>query len=132
MLTGQFVRFCIAGAALNAFLYLGYLVLTGLGLTPTTAMTALYTVGVGCSFWLHQGWTFREMAARRGAYLRFGLVYLIGYGLNYGGLRLFVGALGYPHRIVQAVMVVVVAASVFALLRAVVFPARSGSQLPAD
>lgn len=116
------MRFAVVGLASNAVLYLAYLGLTAAGVGPKVAMTLPYAVGVLQTFALNRRWTFGHEGDRRAALLRYAAVYAAGYLLNLAALELLVTRMGLPHRIVQAAMILVVAAFTFGLQRSWVFP----------
>ena len=116
------MRFAVVGLASNAVLYLAYLGLTAAGVGPKVAMTLPYAVGLLQTFALNRRWTFGHEGDRRAALLRHAAVYAAGYLLNLAALELLVTRMGLPHRIVQAAMILVVAAFTFGLQRSWVFP----------
>ncbi|NOR20761.1 MAG: GtrA family protein, partial [Xanthomonadales bacterium] len=106
-----------------------YLLLTYAGMGPKSAMTLLYVVGVVQSFYFNRGWSFGHRGSTRGAFARYGVVYALGYLLNFGLLWIGVDRLQLPHQVVQAVAIFVVAVCLFLMHRYWVFPspARSSS-----
>ena len=118
---GQFVRFAIVGLASNALLYLGYIGLTAVGMGPKLAMTLLYALGTLQGFLFNKHWSFRSRKAHGPELLRYALAYALGYVLNFAALLLLVDTWGWPHRAVQAVMIVVLALVLFALQKFWVF-----------
>lgn len=117
------LRFAAVGIASNLFLYLLYLLGTGLGIGHKTAMTGLYLLGMVQSFALNSAWTFGYRGEISGATRRFIVVYALGYAVNLGMLKLFVDAMFLPHQAVQAVAIFVVAALMFVMQRHWVFAA---------
>lgn len=117
----QFTRFAVVGLASNAVLYLAYLGLTAVGIGPKAAMTLLYAAGVLQTFVLNRRWTFQHRGDRRAALFRYGVVYAAGYLINLAALELLVSRMGMPHQLVQAAMILVVAAFAFVMQRCWVF-----------
>lgn len=133
MRIGQsFLRFGIVGVLSNAAGYCAYLIVTGLGGGPKTSITLLYVVGALLGFLGNREWVFQHDAPGWPSLIRYGLAYLVGYGLDWVLLSVFVDGFGYPHQLVQAAAVVVVAAYLFPTLRFFVFrSARAGgTRLP--
>jgi len=118
---GRLLRFAAVGAGTNLAGYLVYLTITFYGVAPKLAMTVLYAVGVLLGFVGNRQWAFRH----RGDFWRSAAGYIvchaIGYGLNYSLLAVFVDWLGFPHQLVQAVAIIVVAAYLFVALNYLVF-----------
>jgi putative flippase GtrA len=124
---GQFVRYGIVGIASNGALYLLYLGLTAVGTGPKVAATIAYAAGVLQTFAFNRRWSFGHGGAPGGALLRYALAYGAGYFVNMLALVLFVDRAGYPHRWVQAVMILVLALFLFAVQKTWVFRERATS-----
>lgn len=122
----QFVRYAIVGIGSNLVLYILYLVATWFGAQPKVAMTALYALGVLQTFAFNRTWSFKHAGPTSWALLRYVLVYLLGYGINLVALTVFVDRYGYSHRIVQGVMILVVAVFLFVAQRHWVFSGVTG------
>jgi len=118
---GQLLRYGVVGIVSNGALYLGYLALTSLGVGHKTAMTGLYAAGVLGTFFFNRRWTFLHQGGIAESFLRYVTTFLLGYILNLSGLAFFVDRLCYPHQIVQALLVFVVAAFLFVMQRFWVF-----------
>ena len=84
-------------------------------------MTALYCVGASIGFLANRRFTFRHDGGIGVTGVRYLLAQCAGYLLNLVLLLLFVDWFGYPHQIVQAIAIVVVAILLFVLLRFFVF-----------
>ena len=110
---GQLVRYVIVGLASNLLCYLAYLGLSALGMDPKLAMTILYAVGVLQTFFFNKKWTFRQDGAVPAAFYRYCFAYGVGYLLNLLVLYVLVDLQGYPHQIIQAVMIIVLAMLLF-------------------
>ena len=117
----QLLRYGVVGLTSNLLLYLAYLALTAFGVGHKTAMTVLYAAGVTQTFFINRAWSFRHQGAPQGAFLRYVTSYAIGYALNLSMLWLAVDLLSLPHQVVQGVMVIVVAVTVFLLQKFWVF-----------
>ncbi|CAM5188169.1 hypothetical protein CDEF62S_04708 [Castellaniella defragrans] len=88
-------------------------------------MTVLYLLGTLVSFYANRRFTFQHDGSIGLAGVRYLLVYLAGYLLNFMLLLLFVDWLAFPYQIVQGVAIVAVALFLFALLRSYVFSQRT-------
>lgn len=120
-ITTQFIRYAIIGLATNGIGYLLYLALTWGGLGHKLAMTLLYVTGVLLSFVLNRRWTFDHSGAVGWAMMRQWVAYGLGYLVNLVALLGLVDYLGYPHEIVQGLMVFTVAGMMFLLQKYWVF-----------
>ena len=101
-----FIRFGIVGVASNGMLYVMYLALVGLGdLQPVVAATAAWVVGVASTFIVNRSWTFGHDGPPRSAFIRYGVLYASAYLLNMALLLLLVEQAGWPHQLVQGVLV---------------------------
>lgn len=118
----QFLRFAAVGVISNALLYLAYLLLTFLvGLEHKAAMSIVYVSGVLVTFFVNRAWSFEHTGAAHTAFVRYVLAYAIGYLVNLALLWLAVDLLLFPHHLVQAAAIVVVAACTFLLHKHWVF-----------
>jgi len=113
LLQGQLVRYVIVGLASNLVCYLAYLGLSALGMDPKLAMTILYAVGVLQTFFFNKKWTFKQDGAMSTAFYRYCIAYGAGYLLNLLVLYVLVDLQGYPHQLVQATMIIVLAMMLF-------------------
>ena len=121
---GQLFRYVLVGLGSNVILYLGYLLLTSFGFGYKTAMTLLYGLGILQTFLFNRSWTFGHQGYIHSAFVRYTSIYLLGYLVNLTGLYVFVDLLGFPHQLVQGLMIVIVAALLFVLQRLWVFKDR--------
>lgn len=117
----QFARYCIVGLGSNLVLYLAYLGLTALGTAPKLAMSLLYGFGVLQTFVANKRWTFAHRGAHGTAFYRYCAAYAMGYLFNLAALHLLVDLQGYPHQIIQAIMIVLLAMMLFAAQKFWVF-----------
>lgn len=117
----QLLRYTVVGLGSNVALYAGYLLATSLGMGHKTAMTLLYATGILVTFLFNRNWTFRDRGNKPGAFIRYIVIYGLGYLVNFAGLYLFVDKIGYPHQIVQGILILFVAMLLFLLQRYWVF-----------
>lgn len=118
----QLVRYAVVGIASNLAGYLVYLLVTWLGVGPKVTMTCLYGLGATVSFIGNRRWTFDHRGNLAAGAVRFAIAHLLGYLLNLSLLVVFVDHLGFPHQLVQAIAIFVVAGFLFVLFRWFVFP----------
>jgi putative flippase GtrA len=86
-------------------------------------------VGVAQTFIFNKRWSFRHDGTQGAALIRYCVAYGLGYVINLAALFLFVDRFGYPHQIVQGVLVLMLAAFLFVLQKFWVF--RSTITAPA-
>lgn len=123
--TGKaFYRYVLIGILTNACGYGLYLLVTWLGGSPKISMTVLYWLATLLGFLGNRYWAFKHQGKVLPSLIRYGFAYLIGYGIDFYVLYVFVDRLGYPHQLVQAVAAVVVAGALFLMLNLFVFPQK--------
>ena len=122
----QLLKYGVIGVISNATGYFIYLIITYFGAPPIFAMTLLYAVGAAVGFFGNRRLTFSYKGSMVGSGFRYILVHLTGYCINLTILVEFVDQLGYPHEIVQAIAIFVVAAFLFLMFKFFVF--RSSSE----
>jgi SAM-dependent methyltransferase/putative flippase GtrA len=110
---GQLGRYAGVGVTTNAAAYLLYLLLTRVGLAPMVAATIAFAAAVAASFVLNRNLTFRSRGDRRTSLRRYVIAYGTAYVADIAGLYVFVNLFGYPHEIVQLVLIVVTACGLF-------------------
>lgn len=120
----QLLRYGIIGVLSNAVGYLLYLAITAAGLEHKLTMTLLYVIGVAQTFIFNKRWTFRHNGMYRPVLIRYCISYAFGYAVNLLALYMLVDCLGYPHQIVQGMMIVALAAMLFLLQKFWVFSAN--------
>jgi putative flippase GtrA len=121
---GQVVRYGVVGVLNNLLGYLIYLLVTWLWLDPKVAVTLMYPIGAVTAYFGHARYSFAYSGRTSHGIVRYSIAHLIGYGTNIGMLHLFSDRLGYPHQLVQAAAIVVVAGILYLLFRYFVFPNR--------
>lgn len=117
----QLFKYGCIGLATNACGYLLYLWVTWLGAPPKIVMTLLYLAGATLGFLGNRQLTFAHQGNVMSASLRYMLAHTVGYFLNLAILLIFVDHSGYPHQIVQAIAIVVVAGYLFVAFKLFVF-----------
>lgn len=123
----QSFRYVLVGAISNLVLYIAYLGLTAIGAAPKFAMSFLFLVGVGQSFWFNKQWTFGYSGSASKVLPRYAIAYGGSYLLNLVLLAILVDYLGWPHQIVQAGAMGLNALILFLLQRHWVFPKATGN-----
>jgi len=110
------------GLLSNACGYGVYVLVTWLGVPPLVAMSLLYSVGAMIGYMGNRKWAFSHDGKMLPSLVRYWITHCIGYGLNFTMLYVLSDRLGYPHQLVQAVAVFVVAGFLFVMFRLFVFP----------
>jgi putative flippase GtrA len=124
----QASRYIVVGLASNLAGYLAYLALTALGMNEKLAMTLVYLVGVLQTFVFNKRWSFRFAGPVRSAFVRYAVLYAVGYAINLGTMHLLVDRIGWPHQGVMAGLVCFMAVFFFVGQRFWVFrPATAGA-----
>lgn len=117
----QLFSYAFVGVLTNLFVYGLYLLLTYLWGAPKLTMTTLYFLGASIGFLANRRFTFRHDGGIGVTGIRYLLAQVAGYLLNLVLLLLFVDWFDFPHQIVQAIAIVVVAIFLFVVLRLFVF-----------
>ncbi|NYH19853.1 GtrA family protein [Paraburkholderia bryophila] len=117
----------IVGIASNAVLYVLYLAATSMGIGHKVAMTCLFALGIVQTFFFNKNWSFQHSGQNGSTFIRYLAAYCAAYGINLAAMLIFVDRYHVSDRLVQAVMIVVVAAFMFVAQRLWVFPASSRS-----
>ena len=84
----------------------------------------MYPIGAVTAYYGHAKYAFSYNGRHSHGLVRYIIAHLIGYGTNIGMLYFFWNQLGYPHQLVQAVAILVVAGMFFLLSRYFVFSER--------
>lgn len=119
----QLIRYALVGVMSNATGYFVYLLATYLGAAPKLAMSVLYGVGAGIGFFGNRSISFSYKGGIMGSGIRYLTVHSVGYLMNLAIIIVFVDNFGYPHQIVQAIAIFVVAAFLFIAFKLFVFRA---------
>lgn len=98
-------RWVLAGAGLNATLYLAYLALAESPIGHRGAMTATYAAGIAAGYVVNRSWSFGHGGGLATSLPRYVALYGAGYALNLVALTLAVDLLGAPHALVQAAII---------------------------
>ena len=126
----QLIRYAIVGIASNLVGYCIYLLLSAFVFPPKVTMTLLYFVGTVFGFIGNRRFTFNHQGKLSRAAGLYSLVHLLGWMMNFALLYILSDLLGYPHQIVQAVAIILVAGYLFIALRFVVFPTQIQDERP--
>ena len=126
----EFIRYAIVGLISNAIGYIIYIALTLVSFEPKLAMSLMYGLIVLQTFIFNKNWTFRFGGAGTPALVRYAASYLMGYVINLTSLVILVDQAGLPHKLVQGVTILGVAALLFLAQKYWVFRPRSSSYLP--
>jgi len=98
-----------------------YLLVTWLGVPPKIAMTVLYLVGASLGYIGNRQWAFSYGGSLWRSSMKYLVVHFGGYILTYSLLYIFVDEIGFPHQLVQAAAIIVVAIYLFLFLNFFVF-----------
>jgi len=115
-------RYSFVGILNNSWGYFLYLFVTWLGMDPRLAVTMLYPVAAVSAYFAHAKYSFNYQTGRTSAKFRFILAQIIGYLVNIIMLSVLVERFEYPHQMVQAAAIFVIAGVLFFLFRFYVFP----------
>lgn len=119
----KLARFIVVGVANNLVGYGAFVLLSLLGVAAIPAMTVSYGIGMVISYVGNRKWTFGHRGSLAPTLLRFAVANLVGYGVNFGILWLFVRRLGLPQIPVQFLATGCVAVCTFLMMRLWVFRA---------
>lgn len=117
----QLFIYSITGLTINLLGFLLYLGVAGLVGNPKIAMTILYILGAVLGFLFNRRYTFLYSGRISDAGVRYVMVQGLGYLINLCLLLVFVDWLKFPHQIIQAVAIFVVAIFIFVSLKVFVF-----------
>jgi len=118
---GEAARFLLVGAISNLLLFGVYLLLTGSGVGPKSAMTIGFAWGVLQSFVLNKRVSFRHRGDHNGSLVRFAVAYGVAYAINWAGLWLLVDRAALPHPPVQFALICAIGALLFGAQKLWVF-----------
>lgn len=105
----------------NAAAFLFYTLFTFLGMNIKLAMSIVF---IGClcqTFVLNKSWTFSHQGETRKTFYKYAALYMCAYIINLVSLYVFVDLYHYNHYIVQAIMIVSLAAFLFTIQKLFVF-----------
>ena len=125
-----FLRYATVGAISNVTGYLIYIALNLVGCGPKMAMTLTYGVGVLQTFLFNRRWSFQFIGTTAPALVRYIFVYAVGYLINFLALMLLVDELGFPHVVVQGLMILIIATMLFLAQKYWVFRRASAGDAP--
>ncbi|MGN6580943.1 MAG: GtrA family protein [Bordetella sp.] len=117
----QIFSFVLIGVLTNLIGYGIYILLTYYGVTPKFTVTILYPIGATIGFFANRRFTFQHNGRMGVAGVRYLVVQILGYLLNIFMLAFFVDKLGFPHQIIEAFAIAVVAIFLFVSSRLFVF-----------
>ena len=123
-MTSELRKYAVVGILNSLLGYLIYLLITSFWLDPEVVVTLMYPIGAVSAYFGHAKYAFSYKGRHSHGLVRYIIAHLIGYGANIGMLYFFWNQLGYPHQLVQAFAVVVVAGVLFLLFRYFVFSER--------
>ena len=121
----QLAPYGLVGIVVNAVGFVIYLLLTWKWLEPKMAVNLMYPIGALLGYFGNSKFAFSYSGSHLFGILRYVLAHLIGYGINIAILYTFVDLLGYPHSLIQAIAIFVVAVVLFLLFRNYVFPQKA-------
>jgi putative flippase GtrA len=125
-----FLRYLLTGSGMSAAIYLGYLGATSLHFSPVLAISLIYPLAVGSSYFLNRRFTFRSARRHRESTWRFILAHTAGYLLNVGLLWVFTQFTLIDHKVAEALVLVTVGMFLFVVLRVFVFPNEEDAEGP--
>jgi putative flippase GtrA len=117
----ELIRFAVVGAVSNLSLYCLYLVLTGLDVGHKLSMSLLYMIGVIQTYGFNKQWTFNDQRSSKKIFLIYLLVNFGLYLINLISMMFLVDFLHYPHQLVQAGMIVLIAGIFFLIQKTILF-----------
>lgn len=125
----KLAKFIVVGVANNLVGYGAFVVLSLLGVAAIPAMTVSYVTGMVISFIGNRKWTFGHQGSIFPTLVKFAVANLLGYGVNFALLWLFVSRLGLPQIPVQFFATGCVALCTFLMMRLWVFRADGGDSV---
>ncbi|QFY41396.1 GtrA family protein [Candidatus Methylospira mobilis] len=118
----QILRYALVGLFSNSAGYCVYLLITSLGFAPKATMSVLYLLAASIGYIGNRQWAFTHRGNPLASAVRYTSAHLMGYGINLSLLLVFTDRLNYPHQLVQAAAIPVVAVFLFVCFRYFVFP----------
>lgn len=117
----QIIRYGVVGIINNLLGYFIYLFITFFWLDPKVAITLFYPIGALTAYFGHLKYSFSYQGRKVSSMFRYGFTYFIGYGINLMMLFILTDKLKFPHQVVQALAIPLVAAFLFIMLKYFVF-----------
>jgi putative flippase GtrA len=114
-------KFILVGLVYNLIGYLLYLGITFLGAKPQYAVIFLFVINLTMGYFGHRKVSFESNNDVVKSSMSYLLTYIVALGINLGLLTLFVDQLRFPHQLVQATCIVVIACFSFLSLKYLVF-----------
>lgn len=124
-LWAQLTKYGFVGVVVNLAGFIIYLLLTWKWLDPKMAVSLMYPIGAFLGYFGNSKFVFFYSGSHLSGLLRWFLAHSIGYTINIAILYTFVDQLGYPHPLIQAIAIFVVAGILFLLFRYYVFPQKA-------
>ena len=121
MLFPQLFRYGCVGIISNSICYIIYLALSAGGLGHKLSMTLVYVIGIGQTFYLNKKWTFIHDGKSKKTFARYCFAYTVGYLINFCIVLFLVDQAGFPHQIIQAMAIFIVALALFLLQKFWIF-----------
>lgn len=112
----QLVRFVAVGIVTNAIGYAIYLLITHFWIKPKFAITLFYLLGAFLGYFSHARYSFYYNGENYFVIAKYILAYAVGYFVNLVLLHVLFEQLNYPHQVVQAIAIPVVAVLMYLLL----------------
>lgn len=122
----QAIRFGVVGVKNNIIYYFLYVVLSLVGIGHSLAVVVVYAFGLAYSFLFNKNFVFKDRGNSTFKFAKYGLVYLLGLSVNLTALRVLTVDFGVNHFVAQGLLILLVSAIVFILLRTLVFEADEG------
>lgn len=117
----QAARYGIAGFLISMLGYAAYLLMTFCGIDPKVAVSVVYPLSVITGYFVHSQYSFSSGRGHRYAAVRYILAHCVGYCLNVAMLYALSDRMGFPHQVVQAAAIFLVAGFLFLSFRYFVF-----------
>lgn len=114
-------NYVLVGVLTNIAGYFIYLILTYIGITPRITVSILYPIGTIMGFFANRRFTFQHDGHIGKTGIRYLIVQALGYIFTISILTIFVNKLGFPHQIIEAFAIALVAIFVFVMSRLFVF-----------
>ena len=117
----QLSKFGLVGVISNILGYLIYLLITFLGLKPELAITFLYPIGAVIGYYGNKNYTFTYKGDLRKSKQRYIISHIAGYFINILMIYIFVNQFNYPHQLIQAIAILIIAIYLFLMMKFFIF-----------